>query len=91
MKTQCGYPLEYIQWHDHTSFSVSAWRPIDEYQEREELPVVESVGFVIHETDKLLTLVHSVAPFGPTEDAGAGDMTIGKELIVKRRRLKPGK
>lgn len=76
------YTPEWIEWYDHSSYSESVWRTIEEFEALGPIRVV-SLGFVITENDKSLVIV----PHYGENDKGGGEMCILKTDIVVRRPL----
>ena len=73
--------LTYVQWSDSYGCS-SRWGDLDPETVPEEL-VCQSVGWVVYETSKVLTLVPHISPVPDQTVQGCGDMTIPKCAIKK--------
>lgn len=77
-------PLEQIWWEDASS-SGEGWANLNELLERVGVAVICSVGFVIKETDKEVTIVQSL---GTGDNSMVGhDMSIPKNCIMNRQVL----
>lgn len=72
--------LFYIQWVDSSS-SAGTWTMKEHLDGK--LGICETVGWLVKESKKTITVVSSIAP----HEYG-GDMTIPKVAIVKRKRIK---
>ena len=77
--------IELIIWRDAESES-SEWTSREKaiVYAKEQLPNVESVGFILHETKDAVTLVHS---WDKTNDAVTHAIKIPKKWIIKRKKL----
>ena len=71
----------YLEWEDSMSFSGKVWKDIDIVEDADLM--CESCGFVIGEDKTSITLAGST--YGGSM---AGDMTIPKSAIRKRRVLR---
>ncbi len=80
-----GKILVRVSWIDSYSRDTGNWIDIDELEEQPELAVCESVGWLFHDTDKLITLVAHYAG-----DQIGGDITISKDAIVSIIELREG-
>jgi hypothetical protein len=75
--------LEYIKWMDHSGFSESRWRAIEEVQDLNPI-MMHTVGWVIYEDkDKLVT----VSTMHDDEETVHSEFCIVKKAIVHRRQL----
>lgn len=76
------YKIIYVKWED--AVGADGWTNMD-YVQRQALTTIETVGFLVKETDKFLTVIHSV----DEENSNSGAwMTIPKTQIKKRKYLK---
>lgn len=71
-----------ISWYDHCS-SRASWSTEDTLKSAKPL-VVDTVGWLIAENKKCVTLASSV---NIEDDNYGGDMTIVKSCIIKKKRL----
>lgn len=72
----------YIEWLDsHSTHLPGTWHEPEALSNK--ITVIYSVGFILKESSKSVTLVSSV-----TEGQVAGDITIPKVAIIKRKRIK---
>lgn len=78
--------LIYLEWHDSSSLGGSVWHHGDDVK-RCSLTKCYSIGWILAENDKLITLVSSIAETGGEPDYSR-DITIPKACVTKRRRLK---
>lgn len=76
--------LLYVEWDDHNSFAQAHWRGRDEIKRGNSAVRVTSVGFVIAEDKKAITLCATRSD----SDGFLGDQTILKNCIRKKRLLK---
>jgi len=84
MKTKSKYKVELIEWLDSFGCS-SSW---SEIQPIETVLMCKSVGFVISENDKTVSLANSVAyETEDTKEQANGIMTIPKVSINSRYEL----
>lgn len=74
------YPIEYVVWDDH--YSIDAWKDISEHDNNS--MQVTSVGFLIKEDDKAITLCLNLGE----DDEVSAAMIIIKAQIVQRKRIK---
>lgn len=73
--------LEYVEWLDSHSTSDGAWHTAREIGRH---PMkIRSIGWVLRETKRSLTLVAHLA-----SEQFSGDMVIPKVAIVKRKKIK---
>ena len=70
----------YIEWEDSTSLSGRTWHMQDEDQTT---LICKTAGFVIKENKQSITIASHITPAGGM----AGDITIPKRAITKRRIL----
>ena len=76
--------LVLVEWVDSHSMAV-AWSSKQDIIEAAKGPItIQSVGWVVYEDDKVLTLI---AHYGDENNCG-GDVTIPKCAIQKRKALK---
>lgn len=73
--------LVYVKWRDSHSTAEGTWHTKREIVTK--AAAVETVGWVLKETKNSITLVSSVAP-----EEVAGDITIPKQNIIKRKRIR---
>jgi hypothetical protein len=81
--------LVYIEWID--SAAMQGWRAIDGIKEDATVAVIQSVGWVVTETEQAITLVahmHKDIPQNGTVRYGSDPMTIPKGVIKERRVLR---
>ena len=79
------YRIEYIEWIDSFGCS-SGW---SEIKPIETVLICVSVGFVVSENDKTISLANSVAyETEDTKEQANGIMTIPKVSIISRKELK---
>jgi hypothetical protein len=78
--------LVYIEWLD--SAAMHGWQALGEVREHATLVVIQSVGWVIHETDDAITLVahiHKDVPENGDVRLATDPLTIPKGVIRERR------
>jgi len=75
-----------VTWLDHASFALNQWQSLDGLRElRPQL--VESVGWLVHETRDFVTLVSTVG-----ENEGmTGEICIGRGMIRRIEAMGCGK
>jgi hypothetical protein len=79
-----GYNIEHIKWLDSYGCT-STWRPIEPI---ETLMECETVGFVVSETEEIISLANSISyETEHTHEQANGIMTIVKKCIIKRKKL----
>ena len=77
--------IEHISWRDACSEDndwISTRKAIK--QAKQKLPLIESVGFVLHEDKDAITLVHS---FDKEDSLVTPAIKIPKKWIIKRKKL----
>ncbi len=75
---------ECIEWYDHSSYTDCMWRSVKEIEHLSPRKVL-SVGFVIKETPKYLTMVSHIIE----DDEGMhGEMCILKSTIFARHNIR---
>ena len=77
-----NFPLVKITWLDATDIE-TGWLPLQEMKDKKLLGV-ESVGWVIEESEEKLTLI---ACWDDTDENGGRGVVIPKPWIVKREKL----
>lgn len=76
--------LVYLEWLDHSSFAHSYWKDRELLEELSPM-LVKSVGWVVNQTEKTITIVsHAIEK----NEQAAGEMCILKSAIKKKRVLK---
>ena len=77
--------IEHITWEDAECES-SEWADPAKALEyaKSPLPIIESVGYVLHETPKAVTLIHSI---DKTDGSVTHTIKIPKKMILKRKKL----
>jgi len=78
-----AYVADYIEWEDHVSHADSGWKSKKDVSGLD-VAVCKTVGFVIKENQKAVTLVGSLA-----ESDVDGEIVIIKSCIKKRERIWP--
>jgi len=79
-------PLVYLEWVDSQGCTPS-WQHISDYTP--ELPIHKSIGWIIHEDTKSVSITGNIADETETSYYQAnGIMTIPKVAITDRRELK---
>lgn len=73
----------YVEWVDSISYGSSVWTHKDTVLKSDGLPVLESVGFLLKETDEAVVIAAHVG-----DGSISGDMSIPKVAIKKRKWLK---
>lgn len=77
--------LVYIEWEDSQGCSPS-WQRTANYDP--EVVIIKSVGWIIHENKKTISIAGNIAEETNTTDAQAnGIMTIPKRCVVKRKNV----
>lgn len=71
------YPIVYIEWDD--SFTTTSWGDLEEVQKIERAKCL-SVGFLVSETKKEITLAQSLGEEGGVN----GSITVPRGCITKR-------
>ncbi len=74
--------VDYIEWFDHTSHSTVGWKSKEDINDLD-VALCKSVGFVLKENKKSVTLVSSLA-----DDDMDGEICIIKSCIKTRERLR---
>ena len=77
------YPLVLIEWHDAVAQG-HGWRPIQKIGQLEP-EFIRSIGWVVKEDDKGITLVSSITRDGDAD----GDVLIPLGCIISRTSLQP--
>lgn len=70
-----------VKWRD--SFTLSGWKSIDDPR-HSEVAVITSVGWLIKQTPRTLTLTTSISECGNVTDA----IAIPREAVMKMTKLK---
>lgn len=78
IKTVSEYRPVYIVWLDSSGSSYQGWHSIESHNH--DVAKIETVGFVISETEEILSLAMNVSE----NDNMMGDISIPKFAIVKR-------
>jgi hypothetical protein len=76
------YDLESVEWIDSAGYGRQFWHSLDDHDHS--IVYINSVGYVVHETDLIITLIMNISTSGNV----IGDMTIPKCAITKRKILK---
>jgi hypothetical protein len=80
-----AHVIEYVKWDDHTTHT--DWVDVEKIK-TSSLKSIESVGWLVHETDKVVILSTSC-------DFESGDcldpISIAKHLITERRTIRESK
>jgi hypothetical protein len=74
--------IDYIEWWDHTSHGQVGWKSKED-MDGLDVALCKSVGFVLKENKKSITLVASLA-----DDDMDGEVCIIKSCIKTRERLR---
>ena len=72
--------LQIIDWDDHWSFIRDSWRGIEEMEAQPDSVRCSSIGYVIKETKRSVTISGTVC-YG---DEGALSSTRGEQIVLKR-------
>lgn len=75
-----SFPLVLVSWYDH--MTDDEWRSRDEVLK--DPPVMQTVGWVVHEDDKVITLAQCIEP--PDKDISM-QFLILKACVVSKREL----
>ena len=77
------YPLVIIEWHDAVTQG-HGWRPITKISQLEP-EFIRSIGWIVKEDDKGITLVSSITADGDAD----GDVLIPVGCVISRTSLQP--
>lgn len=81
------FPLEYVEWWDHSSFKENCWRPIDEINDLDPV-TIRTVGWLTKETEDYIILTSTLArPQEGYTQNGEHSMCILKGVMKDRRRI----
>ncbi len=76
---------EYVEWADSQGVT-PGWLDLSDFEPT--LPVMKSVGWVVHEDKKMLSLCGNIAAeTKSTLFQGNGIITIPKKCILKRKKI----
>lgn len=81
--------MAWVEWLDHCGSGTTGWKDISEIEGLRPI-VMTSVGWVINETPKFITLaasVHGEASREKYMTRGCGDVCIMKCAVIKRRNI----
>jgi hypothetical protein len=77
----------YVEWWDPAGHDRDGWRDLDEVLNKE-FGSCHTLGWVLKEDAKFLTLAHTHAADGPGDTDVLGYLVIPKSLVIKRKTMK---
>ena len=77
--------VEFITWLDHCTDSERGWQSLENILKLEPV-VIDTVGWVVKETDDYLVMVASLQNVGENADV-QGEMLVLKSCIKRREKL----
>lgn len=81
------FELVYLEWVDASA--IHGWQSLDDIQRDGAPLVIQSVGWIVHETDDAITLVAHMHKDNPNAVRQMSDpLTIPKGIIRERRTMR---
>ena len=77
------FKIVFIEWED--SHADNEWKEYDDCLKDCKMSIVKSIGYLLVENEKYITISHSIAP---KEELICDPITIPKRAIVKKRILR---
>ena len=78
------YPLVKVVWLDHCGYTQSVWRSTSFVKEDLAPFEVETIGFMLKETDDFIILASTISP-DPEDEKSQMEMCILKSCIKSRK------
>lgn len=80
------YPIVRLTWNDHSSYDTNCWREINYIKENLTPTKVETVGFLIKETEDFYLVVSTIS----TSENATGEFAILKKAVLFKEVLVDG-
>lgn len=82
-------PLVIVEWEDSQA-TTSGWRHETDLNPKYELPIVYTVGYLLQETERYVTVVQSMIFYKDVSNQICGIMSIPRSCIKSIKKLRRG-